>query len=123
MMRKRELRISEARGGAALPVHVIPRSDRNEISGWQADVLKVRLTAAPVEGAANEALTKLLAKCLDVPKSDIEIIKGGSSRHKLVCIIGLSPREVDERIANCIGNDGASGDGERALREDGAKKR
>ncbi|MCS7260260.1 MAG: DUF167 domain-containing protein, partial [Anaerolineae bacterium] len=82
-MRKIEFKIREAHGGAAFPVHVTPRADRDEISGWHADMLRVRLTAAPVEGAANEALTRLLAKCLDVPKRNIEIIKGGSSRDKL----------------------------------------
>lgn len=104
-MRKLEFKIRDAHGGAAFPVHVTPRSDRDEISGWHADVLRVRLTAAPVEGAANEALTRLLAKCLGVPKRNIEIIKGGSSRNKLVCVVGLSPREVEERVASCIEDD------------------
>ncbi|MGQ9501113.1 MAG: DUF167 domain-containing protein [Anaerolineae bacterium] len=107
-MRKLEFKIREAHGGAAFPVHVIPRSNRDEISGWDADMLKIRLTAAPVEGAANEALTRLLARCLGVPKRNIEIIKGGSSRNKLVCVVGLSPREVEERVASCLeGNDTA----------------
>ncbi|PWH14195.1 MAG: hypothetical protein DDG58_12930 [Ardenticatenia bacterium] len=101
-MRKIEFKIREAHGGAAFPVHVTPRSDRDEISGWHADMLRVRLTVAPVEGAANEALTRLLAKCLGVPRRDIEIIKGGVSRNKLVCVVGLSPREVEERIASFI---------------------
>ncbi len=103
--RKLEFKIREAHGGAAFPVHVTPRSDRDEISGWYADALKVRLTAAPVEGAANEALTRLLAKCLGVPKRNIEILKGGSSRNKLVCVVGLSPCEVVERVASWVEGD------------------
>lgn len=114
-MRKIEFKIREARGGSAFPVHVTPRSDRDEISGWHADMLRVRLTAAPVEGAANEALTRLLAKCLGVPKRNIEIIQGGSSRDKLVCVIGLSPREVEERVASCIQDEDTPPGGTRSL--------
>ncbi len=105
-MHKCELKITEACGGAALPVHVVTRSDRSEITGWEGEALKVRLTAAPVEGAANSALAQLLAKSLRVPKSSIEIIKGNSSRNKIVCILGLSPQEVAQRLAHVIGEDG-----------------
>jgi uncharacterized protein (TIGR00251 family) len=114
-MRKIEFKIREAHGGTAFAVHVTPRSDKDEISGWHADMLRIRLTAAPVEGAANEALTRLLAKCLGVPRRNIEIIKGGTSRNKLVCVVGLSAHEVEERVASFIKDEDTPDSGVRSL--------
>lgn len=86
-------------GGAALPVKVTPRARKNEIVGFMADgTLKIRVTAPPVEGAANEAVIELLAKALDLPKSQIEIVAGEGGTQKLVSVIDLSPGQVDERL-------------------------
>ncbi len=66
-------------------IKVTPRSSRNEIIGEMLDgTLKVKLTAAPVDGGANEALIKLLSDVWDVPKSKITIIKGKTSRNKTI---------------------------------------
>jgi uncharacterized protein (TIGR00251 family) len=99
-MREREIdfKITNAEGGAAFPVRVVPRASKNEISGRHGDAVKIRLTAAPVEGAANEALVDFLAEVLDVRKSQIEILSGHTSRDKVVCVIGLTPRAVEERL-------------------------
>jgi uncharacterized protein (TIGR00251 family) len=58
----------------------------------------VRLTAPPVEGAANAALVALLAEHLRLPKSAVTISAGATSRHKTVRIAGLAPEEVRERL-------------------------
>lgn len=70
-----------------LKIRVLPRSSRGEIVGEMADgTLKVKLTAAPVDGQANKQLIQLLSKHFDVPKSNIDIIKGQTSKHKIVQI-------------------------------------
>ena len=84
-------------GGAALPVKVVPRASKNEIVGIGTDgALKVRVTAPPVEGAANEAVIALLAEALNLPKSNIDIIAGLTSTTKLVSIIGVDPATIDQ---------------------------
>lgn len=68
-----------------LAVRVIPRSSKNEIVGTMADgSLKVKLTAAPVDGAANEALIELLSEKFDLPKHCITILRGLKSKNKVV---------------------------------------
>ena len=99
-MREREIefRISSAEGGAAFPVRVVPRASKNEISGRQGEAIKIRLAAPPVEGAANEALIDFLAEILEVRKRQIEILSGHASRVKIVCVVGLMPREIEARL-------------------------
>lgn len=94
----RDFKITDAESGAAFPVRVIPRASRNEIEGTTGNALKVRVTAPPVEGAANEALIELLAERLKIRKSQIEIVAGQTSQHKMVSIVGLRPSEVEERL-------------------------
>ncbi len=81
-----------------ITVRVIPRSSKNEIV-WEQDGLKVRLTAAPVAGAANEALIRLLAKQLGLPRSAIRVVRGATGRKKMVEMDGISPAEVKRRVA------------------------
>jgi uncharacterized protein (TIGR00251 family) len=94
----REFKITDAERGAAFPVRVIPRASRNEIEGATGNALKVRVTAPPVEGAANKALIELLADRLKIRKSQIEIVAGQTSRHKMISVVGLHPSEVEERL-------------------------
>lgn len=65
-------------------VHIQPRAAANQIAGVREDAVKIRLTAPPVDGEANRACIKFLAKQLNVAKSDIEIISGTSSRFKKI---------------------------------------
>jgi len=97
--------MSHATGkGAAEPyvtlsLRVQPRASRNAVVGWTGDVLKIRLTAPPVEGAANASCLKFLADLLDLPQSHIEILKGAHSHNKVIRITGLSKEEVHARLA------------------------
>jgi uncharacterized protein (TIGR00251 family) len=75
-------------------VKVLPRSSRNQIIGQENGTFKVKLTAPPVEGKANRALSDLLAKKLGLEKGDVEIVSGKRSRLKSVRIKGLSIEEV-----------------------------
>lgn len=74
--------IQENSNGIILKILVQPRSSKNMIAGLHGDALKIKLTAPPVDGAANKMCIQHLAKWLKVPKSSIEIISGQSSRTK-----------------------------------------
>lgn len=88
-------RPAEARqGSAALRVRIQPRSSGNEIVRMEGGGIKIRLTAPPVDNAANEALIEFLADKLSVAKCRIEIISGHASREKAVRITGVSNDEV-----------------------------
>ncbi len=80
-----------------VPVRVFPRSHRNELS-IEADGLRVRLTAPPVEGAANEALIALLAERLGLPKRAVRVARGAAGRQKILEISGLSSEEFWKRL-------------------------
>jgi len=85
---------------AQLKVRVIPRAKRTAFAGWRGDRLVIRLQAPPVEGAANEALRKFLAKALGIRKSDIEIVTGERSREKTLRIYGLTQEQLRQRLAD-----------------------
>jgi len=72
--------------GAVFKVLVKPRSSKNMLTGLHDDALKIKLTALPVNNAANRMCIKFLAKTLDVPKSSLEIISGHTSRNKRVLL-------------------------------------
>jgi uncharacterized protein YggU (UPF0235/DUF167 family) len=90
---------------ARLAVKLTPGASADRIDGWDVDaggrpVLKVRVRARPVEGEANEALVKLLARALGVPKSAVSVQRGGQSRTKILEIVGLSEDEVKSRLTD-----------------------
>jgi uncharacterized protein (TIGR00251 family) len=78
-------------------VRVIPRSSKNLIE-WEKGGLKVRLTAPPIDGAANDALIALLAQCLGLHKRDIQIVHGTTGRHKIVVITGMPAEAIEKKI-------------------------
>jgi len=75
-------------------VRVQPRASRSEIVGLHGDALKVRLSAPPVDGAANEALVELVADALGVAKRAVRIVSGQSSRSKTVEVEGVTAAAV-----------------------------
>jgi uncharacterized protein len=80
-----------------ISVRVIPRSSKNVLE-WDEGSIRARLTAAPVDGAANAALIELLSKRLDLPRRTISIVRGATGRQKIVEIAGLTLEEVEQRI-------------------------
>jgi uncharacterized protein len=105
MSEQRKFKLHNGKSGAALAVRVTPRSARNEIAGVLDDgTVKVRLTAPPVEGKANEALVRFLADVLDVATSKIEIVAGETGRDKLVTVLDLDAETVNQRISGKLGN-------------------
>jgi uncharacterized protein (TIGR00251 family) len=85
-------------GGALLPVRVVPRAARTGLDGVVEGALRVRLTAPPVEGAANAALIEFLAGRLGLPRSAVTLVAGAAARHKTLRIAGLTPAEVRARL-------------------------
>ena len=92
------INFSEKDGKLTFKIRVVPRSSRTEIVGEHDGALRVRLTAPPVEGAANLALVRLLARALDVSPGAIEIISGKSSRTKTVKIVGSSVASLERLL-------------------------
>ncbi len=84
--------------GAVLSVRVQPRASSDAILGWQDGALRLRVTAPPVEGEANLAVARLLARALRVAPSTIAVIRGERSRDKRVRIAGLTEAELRSRL-------------------------
>lgn len=83
---------------ALLRVKLQPRAGVNAIAGVRDGVVRVRVTAPPVGGAANDALARLLAKTLRIGRSRVSIVQGRTSRTKLVRVDGLTEEEALERL-------------------------
>ena len=81
-----------------LAIKVIPNAPRSEIVGWLSESLKVKVHAPPVEDRANDALCKFLADALGLPYRAVSIIRGNTSRHKLISIEGLTRSEVVSKL-------------------------
>ena len=90
--------ISPTATGVRLRLRVQPRASREEVAGVSGDAIRIRLTAPPVEGAANEALVRFLALRLEVPRSAVELVSGLTGRIKLVAVAGLSAEETGRRL-------------------------
>ena len=84
--------------GLLLSVKLQPRASTNEIVGALGAELRIKVTAPPVDAAANEALLRLLAETLDCPRGRVEPVRGGTSRHKVVKLHGLKPEHVCAKL-------------------------
>lgn len=82
------IKFSEKDGKVIFSVHVVPRASRSEIVGEHNGALRVRIAAAPVDGAANVELIRVLASELNLPRSAFEIPSGHSSKLKRVSVAG-----------------------------------
>ena len=92
------LSIKGCNDGIQFAAIIQPRSSKNIICGLQGDSLKIRLTAPPVDGAANKMCVKLLAKTLGVSLSKITITKGQKGRNKIFLIHGITELEFFKKI-------------------------
>ncbi len=75
-----------------------PRASRNEIGELLGNELRIKVTAPPVDSAANEALVRLLCERLACAKNKVELVRGHTSRHKLVKLHGFKPEEIVARL-------------------------
>ena len=90
--------IADTTGGVIISVRVIPRAGRSEIAGIRSGALLVRLNAPPVDGAANAELIEVLADALAVPKRDISIASGSTSKQKRVRVSGITADRAASRL-------------------------
>lgn len=88
------LTVRDGDGSVRFAVRVQPRASRSEIVGVHGDAMKVRLSAPPVDGAANEALVELIAEELGVGRRAVRIVSGESSRSKVVEVEGVTAAAV-----------------------------
>ncbi len=84
--------------GALLRVRVQPRARRNEVVGWQGPALRVRVTAPPADGRANQAVVELLAEALGLPRSSLRLVSGAASRDKLFRVAGYALDDLRARL-------------------------
>src|SRR5215472_3562115 len=85
--------------GASFAVKVHPRAKKDAISGAIGDALKVDLTAPPVEGKANEAVTRFFADLLKVPRSSVTIASGKTNRMKVIYVASITAEQLRQRLA------------------------
>lgn len=81
-----------------IAVHVQPNARKNEITGYAADVLRIKIAAPPVKGKANAELIDFLSQALSIRRGDIAIARGKTSRDKLVEINGLTRQMVLDKL-------------------------
>ncbi len=98
---------------ATFAVRVVPRSAKEGVAGYDGEVLRIRLNAPPVEGKANEALGRFLAKALGVSRGSVTLVAGEKGRNKIVRIEGMT-REA--ALSALIPPGGPSGGDPRAPR-------
>lgn len=87
-----------AKDGLLLSIRVQPRASQDAIAESLGEELKIRIAAPPVDDAANEALTRFLAQRLGCPRGHIRLVRGRTSRHKVVSIRGLAAAAVLARL-------------------------
>ena len=83
-----------------LRLRVSPGAGRAGIVGRHGDGWKVRVTAPPEDGRANEAVLRLVAKTLAVPRSAVTLVSGKSGREKIVELTGIEPAQIVRRLAS-----------------------
>lgn len=86
--------LEETSEGIRLRVKAVPRASRSEVVGIHGDALRIRLAAPPVDGAANDELVRFLADVLAVPRAEIRVVSGQTSRLKTLLVRGTSLQQV-----------------------------
>jgi len=86
--------------GVLLSVKVQPRASANEIGEPLGNELRIKVTAPPVDAAANEALVRFLSEELDCPRNRVELLRGHTSRHKVVKLYGMSAESVAAKLVH-----------------------
>src|ERR1041384_2026979 len=82
-----------------LQAKVQPRASKNEIGEALGNELKIRIAAPPVDSAANEALVRFLAEVLECPRGAVQLVRGQTSRHKVIAIHGISPEAIAAKLS------------------------
>ncbi len=89
---------TETAAGVTFTLHVQPRASRNELCGVHNGELKIRLTAPPVDDAANRLCVEFIARELGVAKARVTLVGGAKSRHKVIKVAGISITELNQLL-------------------------
>jgi uncharacterized protein (TIGR00251 family) len=89
-------------GSTRIALRVAPGAPRAKVVGRHGAAWKVRVTARPEDGKANDAVVRLLAEALNLPQGDIAIVSGHGARDKLVALAGIGPDEIERRLTASI---------------------
>jgi uncharacterized protein (TIGR00251 family) len=92
--------LQETPNGTLLSVKLQPRASKNEICAPLGNELKIKITAPPVESAANEALVKFLAEKLGCTRNRVELLHGHTSRHKSLMLYNLQPDDILKKLCS-----------------------
>lgn len=90
--------IEEGPRGVSVRVWVQPKASKDEVEGIHGEAIKIRVAAPPVDGEANAALVKFLAKKLGVSRASIEIVQGETGRRKVIRVAGVSAADVRKAV-------------------------
>jgi hypothetical protein len=93
-----DLEVRAEESGVIFRVKVTPRASRTQCNGCVEGVLKIKVQAPPVEGAANEAVIRFLAKTLVVSKSRVKVIRGETSREKTIKVEGIQAEDLKSKL-------------------------
>ena len=94
--------IKETAANVAFLVQVVPRSSQCKLVGFQGDLLKIKITAPPVDGRANEECIRFLADLFKVKKDQVHITGGLKAKKKAIAINGLTKKEVEAVLSACL---------------------
>ena len=94
--------IKKSNDGVMLPCMIQPRSSQNKIIGLYGELLKIKLTAPPVDGKANAALIKYLSKVVNMPRGTMTITSGLTSRRKTVRFSGINIEDLIDKIIKVV---------------------
>ena len=94
----KSLIVQDSKDGVILAVHVQPKASTTECVGIHGDAIKIRVTAPPADGAANDELIRFLALQLSIPSTSVRIHSGAGGRHKRIFIKGVTAQLVMARL-------------------------
>lgn len=92
------MKLVEKDGAIRFEVHAKPRAKKSKVLGERGDAVEIALAAPPVDGAANEELVRFVAKVLAIRQRDLELVRGDTSREKLLAVRGLTAAEIESRL-------------------------
>ena len=96
----------ETTNETTIRVRVQPKASGNQILGFREDVLRLRVTAPPEDGKANAAVVRLLAQTLGISRSRLEVVRGHSSRDKVIRVSSMNTLEIRQQIKQRLGPPG-----------------
>jgi len=94
--------VRQGRQGVVFRVHVVTRATKNEVAGVHGQALKIRLQAPPADGAANAALVEFVARLLDVPLRQVEILSGHTARDKTLSVMNVGKEAVERKLEEIL---------------------